>query len=111
VLYHLTQSGFDALRTWLGPEIPAWSVTIPVDPLRTRVRFLGALEPADRVTFLRAADRALAVQIEDAEREAGRFDPGQNPYAYLVPRGVASVARARREWIREAADLLKSSLT
>lgn len=106
VLYELTAKGLRSFRRWLGPRAPDWSVTIPVDPLRSRIRFLGALKPSDRAEFLANAERHLKAQIKEARTRFKSFDPGEDPYRYLVPRGVAITAQARLTWIREAMELL-----
>ncbi len=105
-LYALTAEGLRSFRSWLGPHIPDWSVTIPVDPLRTHVRFLGALKPSGRAEFLANARRLLVKQIKDAKTEFKSFDPQEDPYRYLAARGVAKVAQARLKWIEEATELL-----
>jgi len=106
ILYVLTAAGLRSLRAWLGPRLPDWSVTIPVDPLRARIRFLGALKRQERAAFLANAERQLVAQIKDARTKYRSHDPGQDPFRYLVPRGVAMIAQARLAWIREAARLL-----
>ena len=106
VLYDLTPKGMDSFQLWLGPAVPDWSFTIPVDPLRTRVRFLGALSQPDRAEFLALARQQLIVQIKDAETAFNSFDKKVDPYRYLVARGVASIAQARLAWIEEVTNLL-----
>ena len=105
-LYELTAEGMRSFRSWLGPRVPDWSVTIPVDPLRTRVRFLAALKPSERAEFLANARQQLLAQIKDAETEFKSFDPTEDPYRYLVARGVAKIAQARLTWIKEATELV-----
>ena len=83
-----------------------WSVTIPVDPLRLRVRFLGVLQSSRRTEFLALAEHQLLVQIKEAEKECRSLDAKKDPFSYLLARGVAKIARARLAWIREATELL-----
>src|SRR5262249_55003786 len=47
-LYHVTTQGCRALRRWIGPKVSEWVAGVPADPLRTRLRFLGALSPRAR---------------------------------------------------------------
>ncbi len=105
-LYKLTAKGLCALRSWVGPEVSDWSVTIPVDPLRLRVRFLGVLQSSRRTEFLAHAEHQLLVQIKEAEKECRSLDAEKDPFSYLLARGVAKIARARLAWIREATELL-----
>ncbi len=105
-LYRITAKGLRVLKSWVGPVVSDWSVSIPVDPLRLRVRFLGVLESSRRIEFLEHAEEELLVQIKEAEREYKAMDAQKEPYLYLQSRGVARIARARLAWIREAKVLL-----
>ncbi len=106
VLYNVTDEGLRALRSWLGPDVPPWSVAIPVDPLRTRIRFLGALNPSERVVFLENVQQELRTQISEAETKSDSIDKTDEPFRFLMPRGVAMIAKARLAWVEEAMDLI-----
>lgn len=105
-LYELTDEGLIALRSWLTPDMPSCSVTIPADPLRTRVRFLEALDLSQRIKFLENAQRELRTQISEAESKSNSINKNDKPYSFLVPRGVEMIAKARLAWIEEAMDLI-----
>jgi DNA-binding PadR family transcriptional regulator len=105
-LYEITQNGLKVLRSWVDPSALDWSATVPVDPLRIRVRFLEVLSPLRRSAFLSNARDQLRIQIENAETECKSFDPAKDPCPYLVARGVARIARARLAWIKEVCELL-----
>src|SRR5580704_15057131 len=51
----LTAAGSRALRLWLALPVPEWVAGVPPDPLRTRVRFLGAIGSNQRTAFLQNA--------------------------------------------------------
>ncbi|MDH3215155.1 MAG: PadR family transcriptional regulator [Candidatus Krumholzibacteria bacterium] len=105
-LYEVTARGLRELRSWVGPRVLDWSVSIPVDLLRTRIRFLGVLKSPERAEFLANAEQQLLRQIREAEKECRSLEATKEPYPYLVARGVAKIARARLSWIREATALL-----
>lgn len=79
-----------------------WSVSIPVEPIRTRIRFLGVLNAAERKAFLESARAELLTQINEAEAKAENFDKIKEPFRFLMPRGVVMMAKARLAWIDEA---------
>src|SRR5260370_16608425 len=51
----ITSSGSWALKQWLSVPIPEWVAGGPPDPLRTRIRFLGAFGNKRRLQFLQDA--------------------------------------------------------
>jgi len=74
--YALTAAGRRRFRAWLEPPFAAELVSVPPDPLRTRLSFLGVLGPAQRRRFLARAVAALrrefetlAQQVEEDEDE------------------------------------------
>ena len=100
-LYRVTAAGRRALKRWLAPPLPAAAIGPGVDPVRTRLLFLGLLSPSERREFLDVVERQLeeaVVALGAAVREArDRGDPIQA----LAARGGLRVARARRLWFRE----------
>ncbi len=107
-LYQITEAGLDALRSWLGPELTPVTVSIPVDPLRTRIRFLGALHPSERIAFVDNVRQELQAQIREAEAKAKAIDEHDEPFRFLMPRGVIMMSKARLSWINEVQQLLGS---
>lgn len=106
-LYQLTPSGRRALRRWLGPPLPEWAVGVPVDPLRTRLRFLLAAVPAARLAFLKEADRKLHEHIRTVRADRRRRRHAGDAFAYLVAEGALKMLNARLSWLREVADEVK----
>lgn len=102
-LYAITATGLRELRAWIGPPLRAEAVTVTHDPLRSRVRFLGALTPAQRSRWLRAATDAL----DEIERRIRAWDEAcatLDPYAaHMTVCGLADLA-ARRDWLGKLAD-------
>lgn len=103
-LYVITATGLRELRAWIGPPLRAEAVTVTHDPLRSRVRFLGALTPAQRARWLRAASDALD-QIERQIREWDGASAMLDPYAaHMTVCGLADLA-ARRAWLATLPDV------
>ena len=99
----LSPAGRRALREWLGPPLPGWVVSLPIDPLRTRLRFLGALSPSRRRTFLAEARAAVAADIATIEADCRRLRTADDPFPHAMARGALHLARARRAWLEEVA--------
>jgi DNA-binding PadR family transcriptional regulator len=99
-LFSLTPAGCRAVKTWLQTAIPTWVTGVPPDPLRTRIRFLGALPVELQRKFLAAARQAveehLRTMLQDykSRRAKGGFE-------YWMARGAIMAMRARRSWLSE----------
>jgi DNA-binding PadR family transcriptional regulator len=100
-LYQLTAKGRNALQRWLEPPLPDWVVGVPVDSLRTRVRFLEILSPAQRVGFLDEAQAKLRVHLQEVQQDCRRTRDLAEPYEYLVARGALAILKARTTWLEE----------
>jgi DNA-binding PadR family transcriptional regulator len=105
-LYRLTTAGQRAFETWLRPPLPPASELINVDPLRVRVRFLGALPSAQRraaISEARQKLRAFLTQVGAEVRKArARGDTAQ----YLVSSGVQTSVRAQLTWLAKVEQTL-----
>lgn len=94
--YALTRTGRERLLAWIEPPFEPDVVSIAMDPLRTRVYFLGALPPVRRRVFLRQARAELERHLEDLAAE-----PVEDDYDRQALRGGLRVTRARIAWLDE----------
>jgi DNA-binding PadR family transcriptional regulator len=99
-LYRVTAAGNQALTAWMGPPLPQAAIGVPVDPLRTRTRFLAALSPERQETLLAEARKRLASHLEEIERDVAERRNGDR-YGYLMARGALLSTRARLAWLDE----------
>ncbi|MBV9497154.1 MAG: PadR family transcriptional regulator [Acidobacteria bacterium] len=106
--YSVTRRGMTALRSWIGPPLPEWTAAPTFDPVRTRLSFLGALQPEQRAEFVAEAQRNL-------ERELGRiralvtsFRVQDDPYEYLSLVGTVHELEGRQRWLEEVARVVSS---
>jgi DNA-binding PadR family transcriptional regulator len=99
--YVLTPAGLQALRAWIGPPLPAWVLGVPMDALRTRVEFLGALSRGRREAFLISVETELSSYIRVVERHCRRAMREGKAADHLSARGALLMLRARRLWFRE----------
>ncbi len=100
-VFKVTQEGKRALKSWLGPPVPDWVTSIPVDPLRTRLRFLGALPPGKRDRFLMDVQDQLTCKLEELQQDCRRLKKHDDPYPHAMARGAVHLTRARLRWIVE----------
>jgi DNA-binding PadR family transcriptional regulator len=98
----LTPRGQRVLERWLGPPLPAWILGIPMDPLRTRMGFLGALPAQKRVLFLAEAERQARVHLGNARKEMADTRTAGDPYDQFVSRGAVASLEARLTWLSGA---------
>lgn len=108
-LYRLTRKGRGALRAWYDEERVAVDLDAPLDPLRTRMYFVGTLPPARQRAYLLAAVRGLERQVardrEDAE--AYRRASPDDAFGRIAAEGALALDRARLSWLRRALEVLE----
>jgi DNA-binding PadR family transcriptional regulator len=104
--YSLTPGGREALRRWLGPPLTDVTLGIPPDPLRTRMRFLGALAQQRKMSLLTEAEHGLRAHLNRLEQECERYRTAGEPHAWLMARGAVRMLRARLEWVQEVIEEL-----
>lgn len=94
--FRITPAGRKRLEAWLLQPFARDLVSLPPDPIRTRVHFLGALSAEDRNRFLHAAIEHLRWQREvlDATVPIDEFERH-------VLRGADTVLEAQRRWLLE----------
>lgn len=99
-LYTLTGEGLSRLRAWISPA-PREAVGVPMDPLRTRLRFLEALPAGERTRFIRECRRRLREHLEEVREDCRRRRRSGDRYEYLMARGALLAVRARLAWLSE----------
>lgn len=107
--FSLSAEGLSALRSWLKPPVPDWAIGLPVDPLRIRLRFLGALPPRQRASALADLTRRTEEHLRVIEADCRRCQEGDDPYQYAMALGALHMIRARRDWVTEVAKVLQTT--
>ena len=95
------------MRGWLSPPLPAADVAFAVDPVRTRVYFLAALTPDERLEFARHAEERLREQLAIVEAECAQYRRRGDPFSSLAVRGALCMVRARLRWVAELREKLE----
>lgn len=98
-------SGLDALRSWIR-ELQDWMGAAMVDPVRTRVIYIGALDQEERAAFLNSAERNATAAL--AELKKPPVDPQpRDPQSLTAARlGAQMDIEARLKWLDEVRILL-----
>jgi DNA-binding PadR family transcriptional regulator len=93
--YAITAQGRRRFLAWLEPPFEPECVSLPPDPLRTRLSFLGVLPAARRARFLAGAKAALEAELEALESRAEQDEDERRAHSS----GVHAM-RARLRWFR-----------
>lgn len=96
----LTPEGLAALRTWLLP-LPEWTGPVPVDPVRTRMFFLGSLSPEEQEAFLADAEAKARAGAEAVREEHETALRKGEIWEARATRGALLVQEARIAWLAE----------
>ncbi len=109
VLYSITPEGREALRRWLAPPLDPEVVSVPYDALRTRVYFLAALVPAERLALIDHALAALERELSGVREYVDSYPAeGATRLSHLAARGALHEARARIRWLKELRNELET---
>jgi DNA-binding PadR family transcriptional regulator len=101
----LTAAGLRILRRWLAVPLQGWVAGVPPDPLRTRVRFLGALSADQRRQFIRRAHRQTQEHLRLVEKDC-KLRRSAGKFQFLMARGALLSMRARCAFVREVTKAL-----
>jgi DNA-binding PadR family transcriptional regulator len=103
----LTEAGKSALRVWLM-GLEDWMGGAAVDPVRTRMNYIGILSRAQQLALVeKARENAIA-----ALNELASFvpDPGHHEEGVAIAaRGATADIKARIAWLAEVQELLSAS--
>jgi DNA-binding PadR family transcriptional regulator len=105
-LYALTSAGQRAFRAWLGPPCLPAAVSVPPDPLRSRVAFLSVLERHAQAALLADALARMAAHLREVGTYTERKQAEGDRFEYLVSRGAYLMMQARIAWLEESARAL-----
>ncbi len=97
----ITESGVEALRSWVTDGVRPETVAGVSDPLRSRIFFLDLLSPTEADRLLVDAERELRAFLEVTRDRLARGDGEENSPAFLANLGAVREAEARLGWIEE----------
>jgi DNA-binding PadR family transcriptional regulator len=99
--YSMTPAGSRALQKWLQRAITEKTIGVPLDALRTRIRFFAALPPSARGKLIGKVQEQLAKHIKTVRAECRRRRVSGDIFSYLAMRGALLALQARQVWLRE----------
>ena len=97
--FTLSPAGLEALRAWLAPPFEPSVGAVSFDPVRTRMSFLGALQPRARKRFLDDAKRVVGERLADLEKLYEEEREAEKTFDALATRGGIYELRARLAWL------------
>jgi len=100
-VYTITAKGRRALAKWLSPPLPDVDIGLGVDPIRSRVYFLGLLPLEKQKAFLNETLKRLTTELQSTETSSGNFRDSGNQYGALAMIGAVAVTKARIRWLKE----------
>jgi DNA-binding PadR family transcriptional regulator len=99
--YSMTPIGSRALQKWLQRAITEKTIGVPLDALRTRIRFFAALPPSARIKLIGKIEKQLAKHIKTVRAECRRRRVSGDIFSYLAMRGALLALQARQVWLQE----------
>lgn len=102
LLYALAPAGLRALRHWIGPSPAPIASAVPIDSLRLRLRFMGALPERERTALIRNYRHELTQALKTLETETAGHKHGPDQFLYLAYRSAVIANRARLAMLTEA---------
>lgn len=109
LLYTLTPLGLRTLRRWIGPSPAAIATAVPVDPLRLRLRFMGALPEREQASLIKNTRRELTASLKRLESEAAAKRNDPDKFLFLAYRGAITTTRVRLALLHDAERIVASS--
>ena len=94
--YEPTSSGRRRFFAWLEPPFATELISVPPDPLRTRLSFLSMLPPSRRRRYFAASVRALGEHLDALRASSDDEDDDER----LAHSAGTHAMRARIEWMR-----------
>ena len=99
--YVVTRAGRAALARWIGPPLTRESAGVPMDPLRSRMRFLQFVPAARRRKFVASAIRETESWLAELSQVGSERSPAQGHFYGLILRGAIAMMQSRIDWLRE----------
>ena len=102
----ITPSGVERLRSWALLGDPARGVFANLDPLRSRVYFLGVLSSEERHEFVENSLRALNSLRREAKDKMRDYAQAGQRFSSLAMQGAVYEAEARIKFVKGLARAL-----
>jgi DNA-binding PadR family transcriptional regulator len=107
-LYVITALGSQALGAWLGSLDSPSTLSVPPDPLRTRISFFALLDAQTQQAFLARAIDGLKSHLERVRGYTEAAKSKNHAIEHLVSVGAEQMLEARLEWLLAVARVLEA---
>jgi DNA-binding PadR family transcriptional regulator len=104
--YALTAVGQRALRAWIGPPLPLSALSLPIDAMRTRIWYLGALSERERTALIKEGRRGIKEHLRLLNRQYSPKRGQPDPFYALAWRGIVLMTKMRLAWLAEVESAL-----
>ena len=99
--YSLSEFGIQALRTWLRPPFEADEFSPTLDPIRSRVTFLGLLSQSELDEFTSKTMEGLNLLLDQCSQDLDAHRDAGDKIGELALLGAVRETQARIMWISE----------
>jgi len=100
----ITAAGMKTLRSWLIEPVPLEEISHTVDLVRTRMAYLGTLDPSERAAFIDNAIAGLRDHVKRSESRVKHYEAAGDAFGALGVRQIAYEAKGRIKWIEQVRD-------
>lgn len=104
--YAITSDGVLALKEWFGEN----EVSTNLDPVRSKLYFLGLLSVEEQLAFLNASILGLEGVLASVQQDLASYKTSGAKLSCLAMRGAEIETEARIQWLREVRDELTEGL-
>jgi len=99
----LTAAGSRTLNNWLATLDSPAAISLPPDPVRTRIGFFAILDPARRKALLACAVRKMSFYLSQFKAYTEQAKANKDKGEYLARVGAQRMLEARLQWLLEVA--------
>ena len=88
------------MKRWLT-ELPEWSGLVSLDPIRTRIFWLGSLTARERTRYLDEAESLTLRAIRRIQERITKLEAEGRPWHAIGTEGALRELEARLRWLRD----------
>lgn len=108
--YRCTSKGKAELQQWIGPPVVS-SVTLTIDPIRTRILYLGRLPKSKRNKWFDEVEVLILQKLKEVQTQLANVstEKPEAIYLRLADENAVQELRSRLKWLLDAKNKLIES--
>jgi len=108
--YRCTSEGKTELQQWIGPPVDS-SVTLTIDPIRTRILYLNRLPKSKRNKWFDEVESLILQKLKEIQAQLANLSMGkpESIYLKLADENAIQELRSRLKWLLDAKGKLLES--